>query len=182
MMAAYQANREKTIMIIRQEKPGDIDAVHEVVRQAFEKASHTSHDEHNLVNRLRKSEAFIPELSLVAEENGQVVGHILFTRVKVGDTVQLGLAPLAVLPQWQGKGIGGKLIETGHALAKKLGYGYSILVGHERYYPRFGYFPASRIGVTAPFDVPDENLMAFSLQGKDTPLDGMLEYPAEFLL
>ena len=169
-------------MIIRQEKTGDIDAVHEVVRQAFEKALHTNHDEHNLVNRLRESEAFIPELSLVAEENGRIVGHILFTKLNVGDTVQLGLAPLAVLPQWQGKGIGGKLIEAGHAKAKELGFDYSILVGHESYYPRFGYFPASCIGVTAPFDVPDENLMAFSLQGKNTPLDGMLEYPAEFQL
>ena len=167
-------------MIIRQEKPGDIDAVYEVVKQAFEKALHTNHDEQNLVNRLRKSEAFIPELSLVAAENGKIVGHILFTRLKVGNTVQLGLAPLAMLPQWQGKGIGTKLIEAGHTRAKELGYDWSILVGHETYYPRFGYFPASRVGVTAPFDVPDVNLMAFSLQGKATPLDGMLEYPKAF--
>lgn len=167
-------------MIIREEKPDDIQAVYELVKSAFEKASHTNHDEQNLVNRLRKSEGFIPELSLVAEENGRIVGHILFTKLKVGETVQLSLAPLAVLPEWQNSGIGGQLIKAGHARAKALGYEYSILVGHETYYPRFGYFPASRIGVTAPFDVPDENLMAFNLQGRHTALNGMLEYAKEF--
>lgn len=167
-------------MIIRQENPDDVDAVFKVVKQAFETALHTDHDEQNLVNRLRKSEAFIPELSLVAEENGTIVGHILFTKLKIGDTVQLALAPLAVHPEWQGKGIGGKLIEAGHARATELGYDYSILVGHETYYPRFGYIPASRIGVTAPFDVPDGNLMAFGLQGKNTLLNGMLQYSKAF--
>ena len=169
-------------MIIRLEQTDDTEAVYDLVKKAFEHAEHTDHDEQNLVNRLRKSEAFIPELSLVAEENGRIVGHILFTKLKVASSVQLALAPLSVLPGHQGKGIGGKLIEAGHARAKGLGYEYSILIGHAAYYPRFGYFPASRIGVVAPFDVPDENLMAFNLQGKNTPLNGMLEYAKEFFM
>lgn len=167
-------------MIIRQENADDIDAVYEVVKKAFEQAEHTNHDEQNLVNRLRRSEHFIPELSLVAEENGTIIGHILFTKLNVGETIQLSLAPLAVLPEWQGKGIGGKLIVAGHEKARELGYEYSILVGHAAYYPRFGYFPASRIGVTAPFEVPDENLMAFNLQEKNTPVNGMIDYAKEF--
>lgn len=167
-------------MIIRQEQANDTKAVHQVVKQAFDNAEHTDQDEHNLVDRLRKSEAFVRELSLIAEVSGKIVGHILFTRVKVGETVQLALAPLSVLPEWQNKGIGGRLIEAGHTKAKQMGYEYSILLGHAAYYPRFGYFPASRIGVKAPFEVPDENLMAFDLQGKNTPLNGMLEYPAAF--
>lgn len=167
-------------MIIRQEEPDDIEAVRQVVKQAFEKAEHTDQDEHNLVNRLRKSDAFIPELSLVAEENGKIVGHILFTKLKIGETIQLALAPLSVLPECQKQGIGGKLIMAGHRKAKEMGYEYSILLGHADYYPRFAYFPASRIGVKAPFDVPEENLMAFNLQGKNTRLNGILEYPKAF--
>lgn len=167
-------------MIIREEKPDDIEAVHQVVKDAFENAEHTDHDEHNLVNRLRKSDAFIPELSLVAEENGKIVGHILLSKLKVGETVQLALAPLSVLPECQKQGIGGKLIMAGHSKAKEMGYEYAILLGHAAYYPRFGYFPASRIGVKAPFDVPDELFMAFNLQGKNTVLNAVVEYPQAF--
>lgn len=81
------------MLTIRQEKPEDYRQVEQVVEQAFARAEHTDHDEHNLVARLRGSEAFIPELSLVAEQDGRIVGHILFTKLKVGQTTQLALAP-----------------------------------------------------------------------------------------
>lgn len=72
------------MLTIRQEKPEDYRQVEQVVEQAFAHAEHTDHDEHNLVARLRGSEAFIPELSLVAEQDGRIVGHILFTKLRVG--------------------------------------------------------------------------------------------------
>ena len=106
------------MLTIRQEKPEDYRQVEQVVEQAFAHAEHTDHDEHNLVARLRGSEAFIPELSLVAEQDGRIVGHILFTKLKVGQTTQLALAPLAVHPDFQRQGIGGALIEEGTALRR----------------------------------------------------------------
>lgn len=168
------------MLTIRQEKPEDYRQVEQVVEQAFAHAEHTDHDEHNLVARLRGSEAFIPELSLVAEQDGRIVGHILFTKLKVGQTTQLALAPLAVHPDFQRQGIGGALIEEGHCIAAQLGYDYSILLGHPTYYPRFGYQPASRFGIQSLFDVPDENYMAFDLSGRHPQMSGQVEYPPQF--
>lgn len=165
---------------IRPETPNDYNAVFEVTLKAFEHAKHSDGDEQNLVNRLRNSNAFIPELSLVAEINGKIVGHIMFTKLKTGDTIQLALAPLSVLPEYQKQGIGGKLIKTGHKIAQKLGYEYSVLVGHPEYYPRFGYRNAADFGIAAPFDLPENVFMAFNLQGQNTLLNAEIEYPKEF--
>ena len=85
-------------MVIRQEKAEDYEAVYHVVKEAFQNAEHTDGNEHNLVAALRKSKAFIPELSLVALEDQRVVGHILFTKALVKEVEVLALAPLAVLP------------------------------------------------------------------------------------
>ena len=84
---------------IRREQPADYAAIYELVKQAFEHAEHTNHDEHNLVNHLRQSPFYLPELALVAETGGIIVGHIMFTETRVGDSRQLLLAPLSVLPQ-----------------------------------------------------------------------------------
>ncbi len=167
---------------IRPEDPADYPAVRQLVQAAFAQAEHTDYDEHNLVERLRQSEAYIPALSLVAEDKGSLVGHILFTTVTVGDAVALALAPLSVLPQRQGQGIGGQLIEHGHQKARTLRYGFSILLGHAGYYPRFGYHPASRFGIRCPFDgIPDANFMACNLQNQpDTRLEGTIVYPSAF--
>lgn len=165
---------------VRQEAPSDHAAVHEVIRQAFEREAFSDHDEHHLVDRLRASEAFIPELSLVAEVEGQVVGHILFTKLPVGAATALALAPVSVLPAWQGQGIGGALIREGHRLARELGYAHSLLLGHAAYYPRFGYVPAHLLGITCPFDVPAEQYMACDLQDRQQRLEGCPVYPAAF--
>lgn len=165
---------------IRQETPNDFTQVYQVVKLAFANAEYSDHDEQNLVERLRSSSSFIPELSLVAELDGKIVGHILFTKLAVGNTTQLALAPLAVHPDFQCQGIGGQLIKKGHEIAAAMGYDYSILLGHPSYYPRFGYLPASRFGITSPFDVPDENYMAFDLSGKGSILSGPVVYPKEF--
>lgn len=168
------------MLTIRQEKLEDYRQVEQVVERAFAHAEHTDHDEHNLVARLRSSEAFLPQLSLVAEQDGRIVGYILFTKLKVGQTTQLALAPLAVHPDFQRQGVGGALIRAGHRIAAQLGYDYSVVLGHSDYYPRFGYQPASRFGIRSPFDVPDENYMAFDLRGGRPQMSGPVEYPPQF--
>ena len=165
---------------IRQENKNDYDEVYNVVKKAFETAEHSDGNEHDLVDALRKSNSFIPELSLVAIEDGKIVGHILFTKIKIGKSKELALAPLAVLPEYQKQGIGSKLIEEGHKVAKNLGYHYSIVLGSENYYPKFGYIPASNYGIKAPFDVEDKNFMAIKLNDPKLKIEGIVEYAKEF--
>lgn len=167
-------------MEIRQETPQDYDAVYEVVKRAFLSAQHSDGTEQDLVVALRKSESFVPELSLVATQNGRVVGHILFTRVCVGAQAALALAPLSVLPSCQRQGIGTALMEEGHRIAAALGYGYSIVLGHPGYYPRAGYVPASTYGIQAPFDVADESFMALKLSSGAGQIAGRVRYDAAF--
>ena len=98
-------------IIIRQETKLDYIQVFELIKNTFKNAEHSDGNEHYLVERLRKSESFIPELSLVAEYNKKIIGHILFTEVKVGNTTQLALAPLTVLTDFQRRGIGKTLLK-----------------------------------------------------------------------
>ncbi len=149
--------------IIRQENKSDYDKVYEVVKLAFENMEYADGDEQDLVNRLRKSAAYIPELSLVAELNGEIIGHIMFTKASVEGKTCLTLAPLAILPKYQKQGVGSALINEGHRIAKELGYSVIIVVGHEKYYPKFGYDRASKYGITSSFDVPDEAFMIIEL-------------------
>lgn len=168
---------------IRQENKNDYASVYNLVQVAFANAEHSDGDEQNLVTRLRGSEAFVPELSLVAEVDGEIVGHIMFTKIRIGDSdiMALGLAPLAVVPKLQKSGIGEKLIEAGHEIAKELGYVYSVVLGHAEYYPRFGYKPASVYGIKAPFPVADENFMAIKLiEDEHTNISGVVSYAEEF--
>jgi len=168
-------------IIIRQEKNQDFDAVYRVVENAFRKGEHSDHDEHNLVNRLRKSDNFIPELSLVAVDGDRIVGHIMFTEIKVGDHTLITLAPVAVAPEMQSKSIGKMLITEGHQMAARLGYKGSVVLGHAKYYPKFGYQKASQHGIRAPFDVADENFMALELvEGGLEGIHGTVEYAKAF--
>jgi len=174
-------------IVVRQETNEDFERVYEVVKTAFLNAEHTNGDEQNLVTRLRKSAAFIPELSLVAVIDDKIVGHTMFTKIKIKNGAEeyasLVLAPVSVVTEMQGKGIGTKMIIEGHKTAKRLGYGSVILVGHPSYYPRFGYVPASRFGITAPFDVPDEAFMVCELTANGLHgVAGVVQFPEEFLL
>lgn len=159
---------------IRQETPSDYDGVYTLVKEAFATATHSDGTEQDLVVSLRKGDYFIPQLSLVAEEDGVLAGHILLTRAALGDRPALLVAPLSVLPAYQGQGIGGALLHAAHAKARELGFDYALLVGHETYYPRFGYRPAAGLGITAPFAVPAENFMVLSLSGDETPVNAAL--------
>lgn len=167
-------------MIIRQEKPEDYNEVYNVVQSAFASAEHSDGNEQDLVAALRKSEAFVEQLSLVALEDNRTVGYILFTEVKIGETTALALAPLAVLPEYQRRGIGTALIEHGHHIAAKLNYGCVVVLGSEKYYPKFGYQPAKKAGIVPPFDVPDKNFMMCRLSDEFEHVSGVVKYPKEF--
>lgn len=165
---------------IRVEESRDYEIVDEVVEKAFESAEHSDGTERELVAALRRSSAFIPELSLVAEVDGRIAGHILFTKITIGGSPALALAPLAVLPELQRRGIGSALIEEGHKRAAQLGFGWSIVLGSEKYYPRFGYRKAEEFSINVPEGLPSTNFMAKKLSPDAAPVSGDVEYAAEF--
>lgn len=132
---------------IRKETKKDYEKVYNVIKIAFEKAEHSDGNEQDLVVALRRSNNFIPELSLVAIQDKKIIGYILFNEIKIGEYEELALAPLGILPENQKQGIGTKLIEEGYKIAKKLGYHYSIVFGSEKYYTKFGYILASQYGI-----------------------------------
>jgi len=165
---------------IRQENKKDYEEVYNVVKMAFESAKHSDGNEQDLVVALRKSKNFVPELSLVAVNDDKIVGYIMFSKIKIGEYEELALAPLAVLPEYQKQGIGKKLIEKAHKIAKGLGFHYSVVLGSEKYYPKLGYVPASQYGIKAPFEVLDENFMVMKLNDFDKEIVGTVEYAKEF--
>lgn len=172
-------------MILRQEKHEDCIEVHDLIVTAFSDMAESDHTEQFLVKRLQNSPDFIPELSIVAEIEDKIVGYILLSKIKVenkdSEFSSLALAPVAVLKDFQNKGIGSALILYAHEKAKKLGFGSIILLGHENYYPKFGYQKASLFHIKLPFEVPDENCMAIELQENALKnVSGTVVYPKEF--
>jgi len=170
---------------LRQEKSADYPQVFNLVEQAFATLEISDHTEQFLVERLRTSNAFIPELSIVAEYKNKIIGHILLTKIKIqnkeSEHTSLSLAPVAVLPEFQNKGIGGKLILHAHKAARKLGFKSVILVGHKNYYPRFGYKPTINYGIKLPFDAPEQNCLAIELVENGLKgVTGNVVFPKEF--
>jgi putative acetyltransferase len=142
-------------------------------------------EEGKLVEVLRQLEGFDPKLSLVAERDDEIIGHILLNPVTIqGDTGVypcLSLGPIAVLPEYQKQGVGGRLIEAGHRAALELGYDSVVLLGHPSYYPRFGYRMAKIWGLTNPWGINDEPFMAIELvEGSLEGKAGMVIYPDAF--
>jgi putative acetyltransferase len=163
---------------IRNEQPGDEAAIHAIVSQAFGRAA-----EADLLKSLRgKGKAVV---SLVAEEEGQVLGQVLFSPIVI-ETVAakhaaLGLAPLAVLPAFQRLGIGSALVSAGLARCRELGHTRVVVVGEPAYYARFGFSSAAEFGIRYPGDVPREAFMALALM--PSALDGcagVARYSSEF--
>jgi putative acetyltransferase len=174
---------------LRAETPADYAKISSVIENAFGQKAEVF-----LVDRLRKAPEFVKELSIVAETNGVILGHVLLYPVPVispnidPDTnsddraIVLALAPISVDGAHQNRGIGEKIIHHAIAQAKALGYGTVIVLGDSLYYSRFGFLPASRWGIRPPFDAPDDAFMALEL--KDGCLDsisGTVVYPAPFL-
>ena len=146
-------------LVIRREIPRDIPLIHGVNAAAFDTTA-----EARLVDALRAAGA--ATLSLVAEERGEIVGHILFSPVTIEGRPGLdvvGLAPMAVVPARQRQGIGSRLVREGLAELRQKGCVGVVVLGHPRYYPRFGFVPASRLGLRCEYDSPDEAFMALEL-------------------
>lgn len=168
-------------MIIRPETNEDRQAIFNINLEAF-----NSNIEPELVDRLRDSDWFIPNLSLVAEKDGVLVGHILFTRLpshRQNGTIAtvISLGPLAVMPALQNQGVGSRLIREGLKKCAELSYGVVVLVGHPEYYPRFGFVPARAKGFSLPLEAPDDSFMVAELiPGELDKVSGTLEYPTEW--
>ena len=165
-------------MKIRPERAEDFASVEQVIRLAF-----GTEGEVTLVNELRREPGFVAEHSLVAEEEttGQVVGHIFFSPITIDQTPGLALAPLAVLPEFQKSGVGKQLVWLGLAEARQQGHTLVVVVGHPEYYPKFGFVPARRFGLEAPFPVSDEAFMVCELTpGALAGVSGMVHYAAPF--
>ncbi|MGM7700600.1 GNAT family N-acetyltransferase [Pseudalkalibacillus sp. Hm43] len=169
---------------IRAEQPSDVEKIREVNDSAFEQEN-----EGKLIAKLRESEAFVEELSLVAEtEQQEIIGHILFSRIRIEtesgmvDSHSLALAPMAVKPESQNKGIGSALVREGLKRAEEIGYESVVVLGHPTYYPKFGFIPASEKGIKPPFDVSDEVFMVLELDpGALDEVEGTVRYPDAFL-
>ncbi len=176
----FNQNHRRMTTEIREETPQDYEAVYSVHELAFKQAN-----EANLVNALRKSTTFIPGLSLVALNNQAISGHILFTKIFIKNSPavheSLALAPVSVHPDHQHKGIGSALIRAGLQKALELGYDSVIVLGHEHYYPKFGFLPAAGWQIKAPFEVPSNAFMALELKpGSLAGVSGTVEYAREF--
>lgn len=160
-------------MIIRPENKTDYQAIYALVQTAFKTAKVSSGDEQNFVNRLRESENYIPELALVAEaeaekkEEKKLIGHVMLTRTNIetdnGAFGLLLLAPLAVVLDRRGKGVGGELLENVCMRAKELGHRAVTLVGDPAYYQRFGFKPAITFGIKNTNGIPSQYVMAREL-------------------
>lgn len=164
-------------LILRCETEADETAIHAINVAAFEQPQ-----EAELVDRLRETAE--PFLSWVAELEGEVVGHILFTAVTIDGAAEppvAGLAPMAVRPGQQGRGIGSALVERGLEACGEAGFGAVIVLGHSDYYPRFGFRPASAWGLRYEVNVPDEVFMAMELRaGSLGDRSGIVRYHPEF--
>ncbi|MBG9783450.1 GNAT family N-acetyltransferase [Shouchella lehensis] len=173
-------------IIIRPELNTDYEKTEEMIRKAFLNEEYSDKREHLLVNRIRKSDAFIPELSLVAlNQKEDIVGHILLSKIKIGDhqdeVNSLALAPVSVTPPYQKRGIGSKLIRSALEKASDLGHHSVIVLGHEDYYPKFGFKQASLWNIVAPFEVPKEQFMALELTDNSLEdVKGIVHYSKAF--
>ena len=164
------------MVTVRTELPSDAAAIRRVHEAAFGQPA-----EADLADALRAAGDLVPELCLVAEQGGELVGHIAFSRARLasGDVV-LALAPVGVLPAHQGAGAGSALNRAALERAAQTEFPLVVVLGHAGYYPRFGFRPAASLGAMAPFDVPEENWMALPLPAYRQSARGTLRYAAAF--
>ena len=166
-------------MKIREEKAEDYDAVREINDKAFGQV-----EEGRIVDKIR--EACEEIISLVAVEGEKVVGHIFFSPAEInnkGKTIKgMGLAPMAVHPDYQNKGIGSSLVKEGIKRVEETSCPFIIVLGHDKYYPRFGFETASMYGIKPQWDgVPDEAFMIMILDKEIMAgVSGVATYRKEF--
>lgn len=165
-------------MNIRCEIRSDDEAIAEVNRLAF-----SGETEVKIIEAIRESEFYIPELALIAEINNLVVGHIILSYIHLigDDTLQvLALAPLAVHPQFQKQGIGSELVKEALAKAENKQEALVIVLGHPNFYRRFGFEPSVNYGIASPFPVPQEVFMVKPLKNYQNNYRGKVVYPPAF--
>jgi len=165
-------------MIIREEKSRDVPEIRKVNELAFGQPQ-----EADIVDKLRRNCSDL--LSLVAVAENEIIGHILFSPIQIKGketTVRgMGLAPMAVLPEFQRQGIGGSLVREGIKTLKSRGCPFVIVLGHPEYYPRFGFEPASRYRIQSEWEVPDDAFMILVLnQSAMRGASGLARYRPEF--
>jgi len=157
---------------LRLETPADHYEVENLTREAFwhthRDLTHQICDEHLLVHRLRKSHAYVPELNYVAELDGKLVGHIIYSKSKIVEDSgksheMLTFGPISVLPEYQNMGIGKALMTHTFEIAKQLGYRAVIIFGHPNYYPRVGFRPAIELGITTSDGGGSDAFLAYPL-------------------
>jgi putative acetyltransferase len=162
---------------IRAERPGDVDAIRRINERAFETPA-----EARLVDLLRQRGKLL--VSLVAENEGQIVGHIAFSRACIASRPELpglGLGPMAVIPGLQNQGIGSRLVREGLSQCGAHGAQFVAVLGHPRYYPRFGFLSASRFRLSCAWPVPEGVFMAMELRaGALATAAGLVSYEPEF--
>ncbi|GAA5049928.1 GNAT family N-acetyltransferase [Nocardia callitridis] len=165
----------RTNWITRAETDADIPAIREINLAAFDTA-----EEADLVDALRDDPAWLDDLSILsAAPDGKPVGYALLTRCHVDDTPALCLGPCAVPPEYQRTGAGSAAIRAALGAAEQAGEHLVIVLGHPTYYPRFGFTRASDYGIRLSIEVPDEALMALSLDSEPLP-GGTVRYAAPF--
>lgn len=167
-------------MDILTENPEDLEAVRNLNIVAFGREN-----EANLVDRLR---GIGSTFSFVAVQSDRIVGHLLFSLVAVEGKCSknlsiLGLAPVAVLPNYQRQGIGTQMIREGLKECRRSGFQAVVVLGHPDFYSRFGFIPASRKSLGCEYDVPDEAFMVLELEsGEEQDCSGTVKYRSEFSL
>src|SRR5215831_5847156 len=159
---------------VREERRTDLEAIREVNRRAF-----GQDQEADLIDALRSSGA--ASLSLVATVDEHIVGHIMYSPAQLGRIEGRGLGPMAVLPEYQRRGIGSRLVETGNRQLEIAGCPFIVVLGHAAFYPRFGFQPARPIGVTCEWDVPDDVFQILILDpARMAGVFGLARYRSEF--
>jgi putative acetyltransferase len=167
-------------VIVRRERPADHDAVRQIHRAAFGADGLTDVVEARLTDELREDVGFLPHLSFVAEDGGQLVGHVIATRgwLDPFGTPVLGLGPLGVHPDAQGRGVGTALVHALIAVAEACDERLVALLGSPAYYWRFGFVPSTELGVAPPDPAWGEHFQARQLSGPR--LTGTFRYADPF--
>lgn len=159
---------------IRPEEPGDLVTIREVHRRAF-----GQDEEGAIVDALRANGGAL--VSLVATRDGEVVGHIMYSPLRVGTVAGAALGPMAVIPECHGRGIGTRLVEAGNDFLARRECPCIVVVGHPGFYSRFGFKPAAVLGITCEWEVPGDAFMVLVLdETRMAGAVGMARYRGEF--
>lgn len=168
------------MITLRKEKAKDLEAIDLVNNIAFGRKA-----ESKLITALRRTAAFISDLSVIASVDGKIIGHILLYPITINEDdkkhTSLTLAPMSVIPAFHKKSVGKLLVIYSLQAAKDLGYKSVVVLGHPSYYPKFGFEPASKWKIKSPFPAPDEAFMAVELEpGSLKNVKGTVVFPDAF--